>query len=554
VQATGGIFFDVSNENFTLSTPAGPTFFLQGPGCGAAALSLCGGAAGTQTLTVGQRQNFTGTVALSAAALPAGFSVAYTTSTVAAGTSTTVTISAAATVAAGSYTIRLTGTSGGVTRVLEVPVTVLPTATQAVTLTAPAAGSVTTLRPRVTWTATPNATAYEVQIASDAAFTTIIQTQTNLTGTSYTPAAALQPGTAYYVRVRALSPCATAPYSAAVAFTTGTEVCQSAAATSVPVAIPSAAANTVASVINVTNSDPVSAIRIRNLTIVHANIGELEIALTNPAGRRVVLFANACPGTADLNLTFDEAAASAINCPLTSGATVRPATSLGELLNDPATGTWTLSIRDNAAGNGGTLTGWTLELCTLGALPSVPTDLTTFPATVSPAGADISMLWLDNSGNESGFELERAANGNPAFTRIAILPANTTFYSDRVTANGTYCYRVRAVNATGNSAYSNESCQTVAGITPVRNAAAQGLSVFPNPGTGVFNLKLDNAQRGSVTVRVTDAVGRRIFTQTLTKSTDLLQFPLDLRNLSTGVYTLHLDLPTGSTAVRLLKE
>ncbi|AHJ96352.1 reprolysin-like metallopeptidase [Hymenobacter swuensis] len=555
VQATGSIFFDVSNQNFTLETPTGPTFFLQGPGCAATALSFCPGASGTRAITVSQLQNFTGAVTLSATNLPAGVTVTYANATVQAGSGTTATISAASTTAAGTYTIRLTGTSGGVTRLLDVSVTVQPSATQAATINAPGTGGITTLRPRITWTTVPNATAYEVQIATDAAFTTGVQTQTNLTGTSFTPLAALQPGTVYYVRVRGLSPCGTAPYSAVTQFTTGIQACQNIVATNVPRTIPTGSASSVTSVINVTNTERVSDIRIRGLAITHPDVSELEISLTNPAGRRVVLFSRACPGTANLNLTFDDAATAALACPLTSGATVRPANALGDLLNDPANGNWTLTISDNTAANGGTLTGWTLELCTVGEIPAAPGSLTTLAPTVTATAATIDMIWLDNSGNETGFEIERARTGTAAFARIATVPANTTFYTDQVTANGPYCYRVRAVNATGASGYTNESCQTVAGVTATHNAALlQGIEVSPNPSTSVFNVRVDNAQRGPITLRVTDAVGRQVLTQTLTKGSTALQLPLDLSALRTGVYNLHFDMPNGSTVVRLLKQ
>ncbi|WP_426490534.1 reprolysin-like metallopeptidase [Hymenobacter sp. 102] len=554
VQATGGIFFDISNQNFTLETPSGPTFFLQGPGCGAPALSFCPGASGSVAVTVGQLQNFTGDVTLSATNLPTGITVTYPTATVQAGASTTATISAGSTAAAGTYIIRLTGTSGGVIRYQDVTLTIQPSATQAAVVRAPTSASATTLRPVISWDAVPNATAYEVQVASDAAFTTIVQQQTNITGTSYTLAAPLLPSTTYYVRVRGLSPCSTAPFSAVVQFTTGTQTCQSTVATTVPRTIPAGATATVTSVINVQNAEVVSAIRVRNLTITHPDVSELEISLTNPAGKRAVLFARACPGTSNLSISFDEAAAAALACPLTSGATVRPATSLAELLNTAATGNWTLTIADNNAANGGTLTGWTLELCTLGALPAAPASLTALAPVVTATSASIDMIWLDNSGNETGFEIERSRSGG-AFARIATVAANTTFYTDQVTSNGAYCYRVRAINPTGASAYSNESCQTVAGVTALSNATLlQGIEVAPNPSAGVFNVRIDNAQQGSITLRVTDALGRQVQTQTLNKGATALQVPLDLSRLTMGVYTLHFDMPNGSTVVRLLKQ
>ncbi|WP_165768233.1 reprolysin-like metallopeptidase [Hymenobacter amundsenii] len=555
VQATGGIFFDVSDQNFKIEVPTGPTFFLQGPNGPASALSICPGNSATLALTVGQLQDFAGSVTLSALNLPTGLTVAYANSTVAAGAGTTATISAAAGTAAGTYIIQLAGSSGGVVRTLDVRVVVRPLLTQAVTITAPTATSgPTTLRPVISWSSVPASSGYDVQLALDAGFTSGVITQTGLLANSFVPPTELRPNTTYYVRVRAVGECGPAPYSAVVSFTTGSQTCQTIAATNVPQTISATAAATVTSVIPVTNPNRVSNIRVRNLAITHPDVSELEISLTNPAGRRAVLFLRTCPGTGNLNLSFDDAATAPPACPLVGGSTVRPVNSLGELLNDPATGNWTLTIIDNKPGNGGTLTGWALELCTLDEVPAAPQSLTALAPVVAGNVADIDLLWLDRSTNETGFELERSRVGSTGFVKIATLPANTVFYTDKVTTNGQFCYRVRAVNATGASAYSNESCQTISVITAAVAAARQGIEVGPNPSAGRFEVRIANDQRGPVTLRVTDAVGRQVLARSLSKTTPTLQTTLDLSDLRTGIYHLHLDLPSGTSVVRLLKQ
>lgn len=552
VQAAGGMFFDISNQNFTIQVPTGPTFFLN-TGTITSIPTICPGtSAASQALSVGTLQGFGGAVALGATNLPAGVTVTFGSPTVTAGGATTYTLTTTAAAVAGTYTSTLTGTSAGVTQSQQIRFTVLPAATQAAVVTAPAAGARTTLRPTFTWNLVPNATSYEVQVATDADFTNLVLNLSGLTGTSATAGSALLPNTTYYVRVRGNSPCGVAPYSATTTFRTGEQTCQPLASAQVPVAVP--ATGSIASVLNVTTTERLSELRVRNLAITHPNVAELEIALTNPAGARVVLFSGLCAGTANLNLTFDEAASTALACPLTSGSTVRPANSLGPLLNAPANGNWTLTVTDNTAGNSGTLTGWTLELCTLAEGPTAPTGLTTLAPVLTNNRANIDLLWLDGATTETGFEVERAAN-NGAFVRIATVGANSSFYTDQVQSNNQYCYRVRAINSIGNSDYSNTSCQTVSTITAVQNAGLlQGIEVFPNPSTGVFEVKLDNAQRGLITLRVTDAVGRTVATQALHKNTAALQQKLDLSSLRTGIYNLHLDMPNGSAVVRLLKQ
>ncbi|UOQ76120.1 proprotein convertase P-domain-containing protein [Hymenobacter sp. 5516J-16] len=259
------------------------------------------------------------------------------------------------------------------TRVLDVLLTIRPSATQAATVTTPAAGGISTLRPRITWTAVPNAISYEVQVATDATFTNLVVNQAGITGTTFTTLL-LQPTTTYYVRVRGVSACATAPYSATRQLLTGTHTLRTATATQVPRPIGNTAGATTTSTIVIGNTERVSDLRIRDLTLTHPDISELEITLTNPVRRQTVLLAQACPGTNGLNLSFADDGI-ALACPPAAAGTVRPAGYLGDLLNDPAFGNWTLSIRDTRAGNGGTLTGWKLELYTLNEPPAAPTGL-----------------------------------------------------------------------------------------------------------------------------------------------------------------------------------
>jgi subtilisin family serine protease len=87
------------------------------------------------------------------------------------------------------------------------------------------------------------------------------------------------------------------------------------------------------------------------------------------------------------------------------------------------------------------------------ALPAAPTNLI---ATVI-SKSQINLTWTDNSGNETGFRIERCKGATCTnFALIATVGANVTSYSNtKLTANTTYRYRVYAYNAGGISGYSN---------------------------------------------------------------------------------------------------
>jgi hypothetical protein len=92
---------------------------------------------------------------------------------------------------------------------------------------------------------------------------------------------------------------------------------------------------------------------------------------------------------------------------------------------------------------------------------------TTLPAPIPPAAPSgltatvtsqqVTLSWIDNSSNETGFVIERASsNGNGTFSVIATVGANVTSYADTSVAPGkTYSYRIRAVNSGIYSEYSN---------------------------------------------------------------------------------------------------
>src|SRR5262249_15954688 len=85
------------------------------------------------------------------------------------------------------------------------------------------------------------------------------------------------------------------------------------------------------------------------------------------------------------------------------------------------------------------------------------------PITVSwqnQAGAgQLQLVWTDNANNEDGFQIERKTGTAGTYTQVATVGPNVTSYTNFGLVDGaTYCYRVRAFNSVGNSAYTLEEC------------------------------------------------------------------------------------------------
>ena len=139
----------------------------------------------------------------------------------------------------------------------------------------------------------------------------------------------------------------------------------------------------------------------------------------------------------------------------------------------------TYSYRVRAASAAG-VSGWSATASATPAvvapsLPAAPSGLGSSPVGTS----SITLTWIDNASNETGFEIERGVvapgAGSPAIVSlIQATAANVTTYADTGLAPDTrYGYRIRAVNAVGPSAWLGYAVVTTGAPPPP--AAPTGL-------------------------------------------------------------------------------
>ncbi len=361
VKGSGNIFLAMNSANFEIKKTE---FVLSTT---TTELDVCKPNDAVYNFTYKTFLGFTGTTTFTANDVPAGATVTFNpTSASADGTTVQMTVSGMNAVAVGDYTIKAVGTSGTLTKTKEVTLNVFSGTVAAPTLTAPANNATDqALLPQFTWNADTNAEEYEIQIASDAGFTNIVEAATVTTNT-YTITTSLTGDTEYWWRVRTKNQCATGAHTT-FKFKTAAIDCMEFTANDTPIEISDGAAATYNSVINMVDDLPVTEVVV-TIDISHTWDEDLNISLKSPAGTVVKLSHGNGGGGDNYSVTvFDDAAATSITAgtPPFNGS-FKPEEPLANFIGESVKGDWTLIVEDTWAADGGFINDFKIDFCVAG--------------------------------------------------------------------------------------------------------------------------------------------------------------------------------------------
>ena len=362
IKCATSIFFDISNTNFTIGSSTSTYTLNVQP----STQQFCDNVTNLDyTVVSSSILGYNDPIVLSVSNLPVDAVATFVPSaTIAPGTNVTLRLTNLNTVAAGNYTITITGNSTvGQKNATTELVVIDPIAA---TLTTPTNGATgEAVIPTLIWQPTTNVVSYEVQLASDQAFTTIVATA-NLTTTSWLVPVTLTPATTYYWRVRHVRTCGNDPWSTVFNFTTNNIVCTTVQSTDVPKTISSGAPSTITSNLTINIQGTITDVDVSNLVGNHTYISDLTVRLKSPVGTPIRLFDDVCSTQNNFNIKFDDQATNAystIPCPPTNGLEYRPLENLAAFNGQQLAGTWILEIADNFNADGGSLTAWSLQVC-----------------------------------------------------------------------------------------------------------------------------------------------------------------------------------------------
>ena len=241
-------------------------------------------------------------------------------------------------------------------------------------------------------------------------------------------------------------------------------------------------------------------------------------------------YANASWGNCNVN----ESANVALNI-LANGIVVGTDTLSGLAQNSPwtpVTATWTATtpysgqtiqlqvVATNFLEGPGSMQPWEVPSfgftnATLTTQGNIPAPLSGLTAT-AVSTSQINLSWTDSSSDKTGFQIDQATGSNftQNLTTVTVGANQTSYSATGLSAGTTYYYRVRAINANGDSADSSPVDATTLGTIP---AAPSGLTATAASSSQIVLSWINNAN--NQTGFQIDQATNSAFTQNLTTVT-----------------------------------
>lgn len=399
VRGYSHIFYDISNTNFTISS-APSSFSVSFSGIEETQnTSICSSNTVDYIINYSALGGFGASTSFTAIGNPSGSTVSFNPSQISSTGTVILTLGNLTSVASGDYQILVNATSGAVTKTVPFYLSV---GLSPVVLTAPvnnAIGQNTTLN--LTWDLNPNATSYDVQVATDNTFSTVVSSG-NVTSNSYS-VSGLSEGTNYFWRVLPKSATCTGVYGSSYRFTTGSISCTTTSSSNVPIVISASGTPTINSTLNIPSGGSIADINV-TMNITHTWINDLTATLTSPSGTIVQLFSNECNPNASIEnivATFDDSGSALVcgNNPGISG-TVLPEQVLSVFNGEDSAGTWVLTVSDAFNQDGGVLNSWSLNVCIVQPLGNDLFDFEELTLYPNPNKGSFTVTFLSNSSND----------------------------------------------------------------------------------------------------------------------------------------------------------
>ncbi|MCW3114173.1 MAG: hypothetical protein JWR18_2569 [Segetibacter sp.] len=545
VTSVGNVFFDISNENFTIKATSEFAFTFNNP----TPVAACNNASAATVINTNSLNKFSTPITLSASGNPAGSTVSFARNPITPGSSDSIFLTG--NIPNGIYDITITGTAGSVVLSRVIQFTIGSAPAKAAVCISPANRAIgVPVNTTFNWKSEIDAGYYTLNISTSSTFASNVTSINNIADTSYTITAPLAVNTEYYWRVVSHNLCGTGPTSTVSLFKTPAIVCSDLVySPDVPKTI-STIINTITSTLNIPAGGVIQDINVVGLKGTHSYVGDLTVTLISPSNTRVELFSKMCGDSLDFDLSLDDQATNPLNCPINNEQTSKPSKSLAAFNNENSTGTWKLEIVDGYDDDGGSLTKWGLKICTYQA-SALPVNWLTFTANKNQERS-VSLQWSTaNEINNSYYEIEKSADGI-TFSYIGKVQAGNfpgtqkySFGDVKPYAGGNF-YRIKQVDKDANYSYSKV-------VKISFDEPGEQYVVYPNPAVNNSIVRVLTETK-QLTLQLSDASGKLVYKKIAGSVKAGEEFKIPVKGFSKGLYVLTLTTEKGIFNEKLVVE
>lgn len=570
IEAADNIFFDISNQNFSVVAPTEPGFTLTGPQYYE---DVCLPAVITATYEADGFLGFEGDIDLSIQEdlLPAGITAELTNTTVTPGQSSTITIDLTNSDYDGLLDVVLEASLGDTfttTRVITLDV--VNNDYSDLELLTPVEGDQSIqLATEFGWSDAQYADRYDFQLATSPDFApeNIIEESLNQAATDFEPADFFDVNTIYYWRVRASNECGPGDWEDPRTFRTANVECVDFASTDTPLLLPGSFTERISELF-VENNGSISDVNIPNIDLTFLSVSDLTLTLESPMGTQVILYEEDCSGiTNSLNLGFDDDAPNNVACPPDDQRVFLPKEPLSAFIGENTFGTWKLIINSSQAGQTGGLNSWDIQFCAgiNAEAPFITRNEVTYASPLeNEVIRDEELRVQDNNfgASEVVFTLVRAPRYGVLNLDGEDIEAGATFtqqdiydwslrYRHTIETELIDDFAFVAVNPDGGYISVNYHDIEVNAVLDVNEAGAlsnNAPEIFPNPVNNNLQIRWNSATTEPLPTQLLDVTGRVL--RSFNIPARISNFNLEVSELPAGVYFLKV----GSHTERIVKR
>lgn len=567
VKASNSIFFTINGGNIKVEEPTeASVFFSPNP----VAQTVCLPSPTTVEISTAGFAGIEGDVDLSVVSgLPDGATATFNPATVAIGESSNMTINYSTDTPTARFDVRIKAEVAGVDEFeREIILFVSNTDHSAMQGISPVdGGSGIGVAPEFTWSESPNADLYTIEIATSPSFGSSIHiTEANLTGTSFSPSVILEKNTVYYWRIIPSNVCGVGEASKIQAFSTEVLACSefSPSAASLPINISQSGSPTITSNVSVSGGT-IADVNVTEFTGEHDNNKDMIVTLISPAGTRAIMFSKIC-SQSNFNCTFDDASNTPVKCPLNAGGkTYRPKDMFEVFNGEQANGIWTLEIDDTSSGNGGRLNSFKLEVCSSQAFesPFIVNNndiLMPWNQTITISTSDLKVDDSNNTASDLMYTIVDLPDGQLRFDGSAVSVGAQFTQAD--IDNGKLSYKSGSWNY--NTSFTFTVIDGEGGFLGINNfnievnnpnntfdaEVANEISVYPVPANDRLTIDLSKSDKTFISYELVNVNGQLLATGNINSksiSVNVSQYP-------TGVYFLSIKSDLYSIPKRIVIE